>query len=341
MAAASDFVSSYKSLRLPIVFKVDFTECRYADDKNRRCFFIHDSIIDIRKTCSHCALKLMSTAMSMNEHSPTTTLLLTTDRIIEFVRLFGHTLNRLNNLFYFMQSQQTMDRFLFTMTRINQHPQISKYRKSYIRFTADFMKFIALKRRTIHWLIECGDGLYFQRFVIEEFAKYELEGFDPMAQSPQRFSRDEYNLMFPVMFHLKRFKKQYLQRARKKTKQQKGVIQGNYQWIRTILEEVVDIEIVTEEDGEIGNEVIRNVSKLDYHFCGTTGMQEIKDFRLRLKGNICCDSRECSRALVKDEMYEFKRCSRCRMMYYCSRHCQKVDWNQYNHRALCFEYGAR
>ena len=32
------------------------------------------------------------------------------------------------------------------------------------------------------------------------------------------------------------------------------------------------------------------------------------------------------------------KCERCRMVYYCSRKCQKYDWNRHNHKQLCDKF---
>eukprot|EP01084_Bolivina_argentea_P036586 67655_1 len=37
-------------------------------------------------------------------------------------------------------------------------------------------------------------------------------------------------------------------------------------------------------------------------------------------------------ALSRREWY---KCGGCKMVYYCSRHCQKYDWNIFNHKAIC------
>ncbi|KAF7292020.1 Ankyrin repeat-containing protein [Mycena indigotica] len=45
-----------------------------------------------------------------------------------------------------------------------------------------------------------------------------------------------------------------------------------------------------------------------------------------------CDNLEC--CLVADAR-EFRRCSACQMVYYCSKYCQKADWKRGNHRIWC------
>eukprot|EP01084_Bolivina_argentea_P281641 481910_1 len=32
------------------------------------------------------------------------------------------------------------------------------------------------------------------------------------------------------------------------------------------------------------------------------------------------------------------KCSNCRMVYYCSKHCQKLDWNKYAHKNICINH---
>ena len=28
-------------------------------------------------------------------------------------------------------------------------------------------------------------------------------------------------------------------------------------------------------------------------------------------------------------------CKKCKLVYYCSKRCQKCDWNKYNHKLVC------
>lgn len=48
----------------------------------------------------------------------------------------------------------------------------------------------------------------------------------------------------------------------------------------------------------------------------------------------CCGWRECKKKEV-DEDDAFKSCTECKIERYCSRRCQKKDWNEGDHKRLC------
>jgi len=45
-----------------------------------------------------------------------------------------------------------------------------------------------------------------------------------------------------------------------------------------------------------------------------------------------CGNNKCK----KIQNIDFKKCKKCRLIYYCSRYCQKIDW-KYNHKKYCDE----
>eukprot|EP01084_Bolivina_argentea_P035136 65172_1 len=71
--------------------------------------------------------------------------------------------------------------------------------------------------------------------------------------------------------------------------------------------------------------------------------------------NIRCSNEKCNKQYLKygatyQELYEskydtdykhyatkkpWKKCKGCCMVYYCSRKCQKYDWNRFNHKTIC------
>eukprot|EP01084_Bolivina_argentea_P168971 292936_1 len=40
----------------------------------------------------------------------------------------------------------------------------------------------------------------------------------------------------------------------------------------------------------------------------------------------------------KSPLRKWYKCSKCKIVYYCSRKCQKYDWNKYNHKILCNKF---
>ncbi|KAJ6484230.1 hypothetical protein C8R45DRAFT_1075429 [Mycena sanguinolenta] len=52
--------------------------------------------------------------------------------------------------------------------------------------------------------------------------------------------------------------------------------------------------------------------------------------------NVACDNLQCGKIGVKAE---FRRCSVCQSMYYCSQACQNMDWRHGGHRETCDSHG--
>ena len=51
-------------------------------------------------------------------------------------------------------------------------------------------------------------------------------------------------------------------------------------------------------------------------------------YHQRIKcGNLFCNQ--------NNKHNEWKKCARCKVIYYCSKKCQKYDWNKLKHRNIC------
>ena len=72
-----------------------------------------------------------------------------------------------------------------------------------------------------------------------------------------------------------------------------------------------------------------------------------KKIKLPVK-EICCEVCGRENQKIKDKKYKrgwrwkLKLCKGCGLVYYCSRKCQKIDWNKRNHRRICdMKYSIR
>ena len=61
----------------------------------------------------------------------------------------------------------------------------------------------------------------------------------------------------------------------------------------------------------------------------------ISQFRLDNKASICCNNAKCK---VTGGDMKLLRCKQCRVTFYCSKKCQKYDWNVYGHKSLCSSF---
>ena len=75
-----------------------------------------------------------------------------------------------------------------------------------------------------------------------------------------------------------------------------------------------------------------NEDKYQQYQYGITALANIKrSKRMKLK-SIECQWRGCNQRINGDT--KFKKCKGCKMVRYCSRKCQKLDW-KLNHKHIC------
>ena len=165
------------------------------------------------------------------------------------------------------------------------------------------MYWVSRKRSAVGRFIELKNGKYFREFVID------------LLRSPfeHRLNKGLNVAHYFIILHLNRHRGYYIRKALREQQRAVGVVRANYQWIHSYLTERPKIWLL---------------------------MDQISKLRIILSGKryIVCDNRECDKEYEKNKEIEFKRCKRCRMTFYCSKRCQKVDWNKYNHRKICFYY---
>eukprot|EP01084_Bolivina_argentea_P212777 361609_1 len=78
--------------------------------------------------------------------------------------------------------------------------------------------------------------------------------------------------------------------------------------------------------------LLKNVSLKQYEIQQFRSKEQIKSSVKNVNKYIYCNNAKC---LVKHSQTKWYRCKRCRIAFYCSKRCQKYDWNRYDHKWLC------
>lgn len=317
-------------LRMPYLFEMNLTSCRWIHDESQRCFVVDRKKLILHANgpiCTQCAVNLMSVASVNKSQNTEIAHIIGSHSIFMFSDFMHSIFVNTNYLYFFLQSKQHLHRFLLTATYIIRKSQndggteSTKRCDNYRLCITRFMEFVGWKKHLVRWFIESGNGRFFKDFVITEFGKYKKKRRS--FNAPTERLSDRFHWMYPVITHLARHEMGYLHRAKRKKLETSGRIRKNYEWIEMVLEE---------------NEKALRQDTLDFMFCRNGVMENRLEFKESLRSRIVCDNRDCQRKASDDTGTTFKRCRRCRMMHYCSKRCQKIDWNKYNHRSLCFEY---
>lgn len=313
-------------LRMPYHFEMDLRTCRRIHDDDHRCFQVDRVNLTVRvrtPICNQCALNLMSTVSVNNVMDTKTAHIIGSRTIATFTNMMASVFHpNPNHLYFFLQSKEHLTRYLLTMHHIirsTKNRGDTAMCKAYTVSVTHFMQFVGWKRHLVRWFIEAEDGRFFSQFVVAEFKKYKAKNGKKRGE--------RFFWMYFVITHLARYEYRYLSRSKIKKHQTEGTIQRNYEWIERTL-------VQNANGGPNGYDY----NYLDFMFCPNSVRTQYREFKDLLERYRVCDNRDCKKANRKDKVTRFWRCRRCRMMYYCSRRCQKVDWNKYNHRSLCFEY---
>ena len=355
MAAEEESSSTASNcLRMPYLFEIDLRTCRYYGT-SKQCFDIDPIGLRVAaqpKICNQCSIKILSIACTEFNTNTKTAHLLKKQNILMFANLFRALFSHPNNLYYFLQNKQTFNRYLFTMMEIIRKLKNSnnvKLCEYYTIYVSNFMRFVGQKRHLIKWFIEAQNGKYFKQFVIDEFNKYKHKNNN---NNKNKLS-ERYLWMYPVITFINKKHEYYIKKAIIKKDLYKGKTRRNYIWIERILQEKT-LPATIKYGG---------INDLEFLFCYDESKRQRVNFGKMLKKNIICDNRECplrsciervsSKSKFRDKngrrheiiiergkvhKGKWYKCKRCRMMYYCSRRCQKIDWNKYYHKSLCFQY---
>lgn len=247
------------------------------------------------ETCTQCAVQVLK---GMVPEEGRSNIPLTEDQfemMMHFFLFLGKgSMKRI--LPYFLQSKKILHIFMHCIFVCLMSDTYAVEEQLLLEYLGLLLLLVGRKRRWVRRFIECGDGKYFNSFVIHHRSGWEAS----------------------ILWHMARHNNYYLALASKKKSRLIGLIRENYQWI----ERTMCIS------SSIGDAHLRQLQEL----------KENVTTALKIKDRMICDNRDCDRMYYDNKQIVFKRCKRCRMMKYCSRHCQKVDWNRHNHRLLCFQY---
>lgn len=356
-------------LRMPYLFEINLGTCRY-NGTSKQCFDIDPIRLTVTaqtQICNQCSLTILSIACTSFKTNTKKARLLTKQNITMFTHLFRALFAHPNNLYYFLQNKETFNRYLFTMIQIIRklkNPQDVTLREYYTISVSNFMKFVGQKRHLISWLIESEDGEYFKQFVIDEYNKHKAHHVAITENNNTNKTHEKSNKnrgksrlserhlwMYPVITFLNKKHEYFSKRAIDRKDIHKGKTRENYIWIECVLKEqtlnIADDMKRSEEKEDAVDDIKCNDIDVMFKYDESTKQRE--KFKKMIKKKIICDNRECPyRATIerheiiiqraKIHKGKWYKCKRCRMMYYCSRHCQKVDWNKYDHKSLCFKY---
>eukprot|EP01084_Bolivina_argentea_P163157 283873_1 len=190
-----------------------------------------------------------------------------------------------------------------------------------VRIFMCLSNFILFCRRRKHILqfIKLRNGIYFHKVVkfMQHFATYEdVHRFNQNNLNENdfkewtnvnKFSHIACVIAYRIVF---KYRKYFDEKSRNSNKKY-------YKLVRILLEIIPT---------EIAFELPLQRKKMYEHYMETLQ-----------KYDVLCNNRKCKNGKQTMKWY---KCGQCKMVYYCSRHCQKKDWNRFNHRMLCNRHYA-
>ena len=345
-----------KPLLFPRLCTIQFQACRHH---SRRCYrydALTGSLFVSARVCTQCAVYLMHIMCGRYDDHLVADYQEKYDRqlILSFAEYLLPVFYHCHYQVYFLQKRSYLDRYLFSITDIignlNENHSLSSTKEKYQRMIATFIHAIGIRRglRLMKWFIESGNGVHFRKFVIEPYIRYRRA----IREGNENLLGPRTVCMLPIITRLSRNCAFYIDFARKKMQSSSGPMLCNYKWIvstliRSTKQSMEHSKLINCDMSDLSISSLamdmyngdRSWDDLDYLFCGNVVSRYDENYHTEMINYRRCDNRECGKTNWQSEcIIKFKKCSRCRMMFYCSRKCQKKDWNVYNHRSLCFEY---
>lgn len=294
--------------RLPFFFLIDldFSICRYSEDTRRqRCIALRNdtnggSIIEagVPEICHQCYVRLVG-------HNSLKNQLMQHSPGPRGDVLFMITIYHTNDLWRVLLRKELLHRYMAQLQSTTQLPSVRRTLKkddldtAYFESVWKILHFVALKRRFVRWFIEMGNGSYFKELIVDRF---------------NEFQSGPWNILLPIIGHFLRHSEYYIRKAPKRKYRNKGMVRKNYEWIEKNM----------------------NCIQESWEWNFKANKLDPSALKLILANKVVCDNPQCKRVHDSVQQITLKRCKGCLMMHYCSRRCQKIDWNKYNHRSLCF-----
>eukprot|EP01084_Bolivina_argentea_P257151 433177_1 len=274
-----------------------------------------------RCVCNQCQIHMLIKCTSTSGSS-----LQDNRSILMFANIFEMIFIKINNLRFFLQSYQLFNQFLNTMMLIINQKHNLRIAKQYKCFLGQFMQYLT-RRKHIAWFIKANNGKYFKTIIINSFEKY-IEYGDKLM----KLHFEDVHHVVPFFQHILHLMPRinslsyyYIHKSYEKKKYKSKQIKDNYLWIQ---------------------QTIINCD-LEFHFCGHMVYRIYTEFKEELNDNKMCGNRLCHKkyylhtyGMNLNELRQKKqiqtdvvkirswyKCKKCQMVYYCSTHCQKTDWN--------------
>ena len=334
-------------LRIPNLFQFDHDSCLLINSDRGPCIQMCTCEIDSRRItmytpiCNRCALNMMKMVSTLSSSQSSNIsadgFQLTSKTICCFIQIANPVLViKLHPIYvhYHLQSKQHLARYLMTMIYLCKDSVCKQYLQeldmldTYQQALCCMITYISLRPRWVLWFIEMDEGRVLKDIFIDAFENH---------LKPSKWNTTEQAPMWtgwvgPIATHIGRFRRKYLLKSKRKQLRTSARVRKNYQWIQKMCQIPVERHLEFQQRAQ-------EHSKLRV------------DLKRRIKKCVRCDNRECpnsmfahyfaSPGLIVASDIHYRRCGRCKMMNYCSRRCQKVDWNKYDHKRMCFEYGGK
>eukprot|EP01084_Bolivina_argentea_P225780 381463_1 len=163
-------------------------------------------------------------------------------------------------------------------------------------------------KRCLKWFVKLNDGNYFKYLVIDQFEEMqsELSNISDITQVNDEHFWTWLNIVYNLWRH-----QQYVINSLDKYKHKNAL-----QYILNVLKIYEEIRRTWNSSHSVDTEIV-------------------SDCYVRYGMDITCRNKRCDSKYLK---YKFYKCKGCKAVYYCSRHCQKYDWNRFGHKQICNDF---